>query len=395
MDLGKRDGADLDGGIGGTPSNSLSSSLPSQSSSRWVKTTEGGDDEDDWRTKKGGNARTRNAWQEHDGRNSSSGSNPVWADMRVDPAERVEMHGADMIEEERKKMKEMWRKEAEEKRGMGGGGVVAEEIGDDEIEMWKVDQEREDGRDHAAGVRDALAMREKEVREGMARLAVGGVGGPGGGVGQPVGNRERERQLEGQALLAMLGGGSKAPGANGVAGVPPGIPSGQMPSVGPGVQMPMNTQRPMNMQNVPPSMMIHPGMQMRPGMPPGVHNMPQGMPMPSNMQNSMPNTMQRPAMPLGMQNVPQGMRVPMPSGPGVQMQGMQMQSMPMQGMPMQGMPMQGMPPGFHPVQGQPMMGGGGGQMPMGGVPPQGIVRPGQQVNLSTLFGGSGGGATNR
>lgn len=62
----------------------------------------------------------------------------MWADVSVDPSQRIEMHVADVIEQERQKMKEMWKKQAEEKRHAAAAAALQEEVGDDEIEMWKV-----------------------------------------------------------------------------------------------------------------------------------------------------------------------------------------------------------------------------------------------------------------
>ncbi len=150
LDLGRRDGGGSVGSVGSggghrESSGGLSSSLPSNSSSRWVK-TEGGD-HNDWRSRKGS---PKKSWQ--DGSHGShghnhghlggglenGGGNPVWADVSVDPSQRIEMHVADVIEQERQKMKDMWRKQAEEKKRAAAAAALQEEVGDDEIEMWKV-----------------------------------------------------------------------------------------------------------------------------------------------------------------------------------------------------------------------------------------------------------------
>ena len=146
LDLGRRDGGGSVGSVGSggghrETSGNLSSSLPSNSSSRWVKTE--GDGHDNWRSRKGD---VKNAWQDgghgshgqQGGGHDSGGGNPVWADVSVDPSQRIDMHVADVIEQERQKMKELWRKEAAEKRQAAAAAALHEEVGDDEIEMWKV-----------------------------------------------------------------------------------------------------------------------------------------------------------------------------------------------------------------------------------------------------------------
>lgn len=145
LDLGRRDfGGSLGSGSGQRESSGgLSSSLPSNSSSRWVKTE--GDEHSDWRSRKGS---PKKAWQDgshgshghghHGGGHDNGGGSPVWADVSVDPSQRIEMHVADVIEQERQKMKEMWKKQAEEKRHAAAAAALQEEVGDDEIEMWKV-----------------------------------------------------------------------------------------------------------------------------------------------------------------------------------------------------------------------------------------------------------------
>lgn len=106
-----------------------------------------GDDHNDWRSRKGS---PKKSWQDgthgshghshghRGGGHDNGGGNPVWADVSVDPSQRIEMQVADVIEQERQKMKEMWRKQAEEKRHAAAAAVLQEEVGDDEIEMWKV-----------------------------------------------------------------------------------------------------------------------------------------------------------------------------------------------------------------------------------------------------------------
>jgi len=222
------------------------------------------------------------------------------------------------------------------------------------IRSWfpKVEQEREDGQNHAGGVRAALLRRKDEVlrREDQARR------NPVVHVGVEV-DRERELRaqmagmamssessngsLEGKTLLAMLGGGPGGPGCPGG----PGMSGGPMPpTIRPG-------------PNVPPNMM-HPGMH-------------PGMPFPPNMQNVQ-------SMPPGMNLQPPNMRMP-PGFPGVPTgqapPGMMHPGMPMPPNMRPGMP--GMPQGAPP--GRP-------QMPMGGAPPHGMVRPGQQLNVAALFG---------
>ena len=183
----------------------------------------------------------------------------------------------------------------------------------------------------------------------------------------------------GQALLAMLGGGSKANGVRVGMGGPVGGQQQQMGPVG-GQQQQMGQQRQQQQQQ-----------QQQQMVPPlGAPHYPMGMPNPNVPRPGMPQNMQMPNVRPGMP--PNMMPNMMPPGFNPMMaQG--------RGMPpnMQGMPMPNtgnIPPGFNPAMvGQmpmhmmPTIQGGpqGGQMPM--------VRPvaGQQVNLSTLFGGGGGG----
>lgn len=108
--------------------------------SRWVKMEE----EDSWR-KNGGDDQTREpryAWKEgasHQGRAEHYEDAPEWAD--VNPHQKIQMT-ADVIEAERLKMQATWRKELEEKKAQHPD--MYQEVGEDEIEKWKKEQEEQD-----------------------------------------------------------------------------------------------------------------------------------------------------------------------------------------------------------------------------------------------------------
>eukprot|EP00889_Picochlorum_renovo_P000953 jgi/Picre1/27983/NNA_000944.t1 len=144
-DAGKKS-VQYGGGKGGVTSPSGKHGTRGGGTSRWVKMEE----EESWRRKSdGGDMPTpRYAWNDanimaqraHD----DDEKTPEWATLN--PNQKIQIT-ADAIEAERQKMQAAWRKEKKKEEESG----EVEEVQNDEIEMWKREQEEHDRAEAEAG----------------------------------------------------------------------------------------------------------------------------------------------------------------------------------------------------------------------------------------------------
>lgn len=200
--------------------------------SRWVKM----EDEESWR-KDGNDERKREPRYAWGGSSNDDKTVPEWED--VNPNQEVQMT-ADVIEVERQKMQALWRKELEEKKAKDPDAFV--EIGDDEIERWKKEQQEQDksAAPHGVSNHERMTVHRNEVGPAQGRqVNLQNLFASKTGAQDPV--QDISAQLlqtqisttsapplgmlpdQGKNLLAMLHAGARPPAPTNTIVPPPGM----------------------------------------------------------------------------------------------------------------------------------------------------------------------------
>lgn len=254
--------------------------------SRWVKMEE----EESWR-RDSDNERKREPRYAWGGTNHDDATLPEWED--VNPNQEIQMT-ADVIEAERQKMQAAWRKELEEKKVNNPDAF--EEVGDDEIERWKKEQEEQD-KTAAAVPHERMSVHANDQGPAQGRpVDLKNLFGqrtgaaPSHHAGQDLTAQLSQTHIspgapppgmhqdQGKNLLAMLHAGARPPApANNMR--PPGM--APPPRMAPPPGMPMGNQPYRGMP--PPGMFPPPNM-----MPPPPHHMGGGIRMGQSSPNMMP-----------------------------------------------------------------------------------------------------------